>query len=447
MLPSCKKDANPAASFLFAQFSYTSDNCDVPCEIQFTNESINAQSFHWTFGDGAESQEENPVHIYQALGNFEVTLQVNNEDGEKSVSNTIVVGLENPELDFITGMDLSYQSFLANYPVDFKQEDGSPVNDVFQYVKDNGVNLVRLRLFHKPDNGDEVVYNSRLSEVLKLAQRVKSSGNNFLLDIHYSDTWADPNNQTVPAAWQGKPFEEVKDSVYAYTKFVLEQLQQQNTLPEIIQIGNEINSGMLWDYGKVWNEFDDNWGNLVALINSAQQAIGEIAQDAGKEIQTMIHIAGITDAHYFFDELIANGATFDIIGLSYYPWWHGNDLNAIEASLQNISIKYNKSIVIAETMYPFTLDWNDWTNNVMGSEDQLVDGFAASPQGQKEFYEALTTILKNLPNGTGKGFIWWAPDYVAFNGNQSNDGSAFENLCTFDFENKALPVMGVFREN
>lgn len=442
----CKKAENPADSFIFAKFRVEGNGCAAPCEVRFFNESSNAATYEWDFGNGQKSTEENPVIIFEEAGEYSVTLKATNANGNfQTASQGVNIEAEAVDLGFITGMDLSYQSFLDDHQTQFLDESGNVINDFFQYVKNNGVNLVRLRLFHSPLFTDQVVYSSRLSEVLDLCQRVKASGNNILLDFHYSDTWADPGKQFVPAAWDGKPFVEVRDSVYAYTKYVLEKLHAQNTLPEIIQIGNEINSGMLWDYGRVWDQFDNNWGSLVALFDAANQAISEIENTSGKHIQTMIHFAGINNATYFFDKLVEHNVTFDLIGLSFYTWWHGKDLTEIENSLQTIAQKYNKPILIVETSYPFTLEWNDWTDNVFGSSDHLASGYPATPQGQKAFFENLVNILKSLPNDTGKGFVWWAPDYVAFNGNQSTEGSAFENLCTFDFDNKALPVMEVFR--
>jgi arabinogalactan endo-1,4-beta-galactosidase len=445
---SCNKEGNTDLQLL-AQFSVSNNNCVAPCKVSFTNESEGASTYFWDFGNGKKSTLENPAEVeYTSEGQYEVTLEVRDKDWEKQViTKQITIAGNTPELDFITGMDLSYQPLMDENSIVFKDESGTPISNFYQYAHDNGVNLVRVRLFHTPDPSDKVVSKGRLQNVLDICRKVKETGNNILLDFHYSDTWADPGSQHIPSAWLGKPFGELKDSVYAYTKFVLEQMQQQNTLPEIIQIGNEINSGMLWDQGKVWGDFDDNWENLVALINASKQAIEEIETESGKDIQTMIHRAGINDAQWFYDKLFGAGADFDIIGLSYYSWWHGKDIVEIENSLQSIANLYNKPIVIAETMYPFTLQWNDWTDNVFGDAANLVEGYDATPEGQKAFYENLVQILKNLPNNLGKGFIYWAPDYVAFDGNQSNEGSAFENLCTFDFDNKALPVMAVFRNN
>lgn len=432
-----------------AQFSFSNNECTAPCKIIFTNESTGASTYFWDFGNGNKSTLEEPGEVeFVNPGQYQVSLEVRNENWEKqTITKQITIAGNSLDQDFITGMDLSYQPLMDESSIVFKDESENPINNFYQYVADNGVNLVRVRLFHSPDPNTKVVSKGSLNHVLDICQKVKETGNKILLDFHYSDTWADPGKQFVPSAWDGLPIGQVKDSVYAYTKFVLERMYAQNTLPEMIQIGNEINSGMLWDYGKVWGDFDDNWENLAALINAAKQAIEEIESESGKDIQTMIHRAGINDAHWFFDKLFEAEVDFDIIGLSYYSWWHGKDITEIENALQNLATKYNKPIVIAETMYPFTLEWNDLTNNVFGDASNLIDGFDASPEGQKAFYEKLILILKNLPNDLGRGFIYWAPDYVAFNGNQSPDGSAFENLCTFDFDNIALPVMAVFRDN
>lgn len=353
-----------------------------------------------------------------------------------------------PEVDsmFYTGMDLSYQPFLEDYALDYKDANGNSVGNLLTFVKNNGVNLIRIRLFHTPDPGDAIVYSSNLDEVIKYCKQIKQSGNNIMLDIHYADTWADPGHQTIPAAWDGLNFDALNDSVYNYTKFVLNKLKSENALPKIVQIGNETNSGFLWDHGKVWNEFNDNWPNYVALINSASKAISEVANESGEKIKSMVHVAGVLQASGFFTKLKENGAQYDMIGLSHYHNFHSKDLIAVQNSLNYLANTFHKPIMIVETQYPFTLGWNDWTHNVVGLEEHLITGYPATPEGQKAYFENLIEMMKKVPDRLGVGFIWWAPDLVAFDGPQSANGSSRENLCVFDFDNKALPVFKVFNE-
>ncbi len=446
LLLSCQKAPSPAPveKPITVDFTINNNNCVAPCTISFTNSSENAFTNSWNFGDNTNSGEENPEHVYQFPGEYTATLTARNEEGdEASVSKQVTI---EQEFEFITGMDLSYQSFLEPFNVKYYQENGDVIDNLFQYVQDNGVNLIRIRLFHTPDENNPVIVGSSLANVMDLCKKIKTSNNKILLDIHYSDTWADPGHQTLPVAWQGISFENLQDSVYQYTKSILEQLHAQNTLPEMVQIGNETNSGFLWDHGKVWNEFANNWGNLAKLLNSANQAILEVESQAEENIQTLIHFAGVVNAKGFFEKLGEHFTDFDIIGLSHYHLYHSKDLQEVQSALNDLAITSNKPILITETSYPWTLQWNDWTHNVVGLEDQLINGYLANPEDQKAFYEKMVEILKNIPNDKGIGFVWWAPDMVAFNGPQSNEGSSRENLTTFDFDNKVLPVMDVFRD-
>ncbi|BAO74722.1 arabinogalactan endo-beta-1,4-galactanase [Winogradskyella sp. PG-2] len=342
---------------------------------------------------------------------------------------------------FYKGMDLSFQSELEDYNIDYKDSDGNSV-ELLDFVKSKGTNLVRLKLWHTPQNGE-----NGLSDIKAYAQRVKEKRMGFLLNLHYSDYWADPGTQTPPLAWQNMTIDEVKVEIYNYTKDVVLQLQTQNTMPEIIQIGNETDSGFLWNYGKVWNEFSDNWVNYAGLVSEAIRAVREI--DTANESQIMLHIAGIQTAVPFFSELLPYNLDFDIIGLSYYPQFQTKDLDLITSTLNTVATTFDQPILMVEVAYPFTLLWNDNQNNFIGNINQIIPEFAPTPQGQKAYFEWLITTIKNIPNNKGIGFCYWAPDWVAFSGNEntSTNGTSWENQCLFDFDLKALPALDSFYDN
>tara|TARA_R110002111_G_C6003945_1_gene373509 strand:+ start:1379 stop:2503 length:1125 start_codon:yes stop_codon:yes gene_type:complete len=342
---------------------------------------------------------------------------------------------------FYKGMDLSFQSELEDYNVDYKDANGNSV-ELLDFVKSKGTNLVRLRLWHTPQNGE-----NSLSGVKAYAQKIKAKNMNFLLNFHYSDYWADPGNQTPPVAWQNMSFDQVKVAIYNYTKEVVQQLKSQNTMPEMIQIGNETDSGFLWNYGKVWDEFNNNWANYASLVSEAIRAVREV--DTNNQTQIMLHIAGIQTAIPFFNELQPYNLDFDIIGLSYYPQFQTKDLNLVASTLNNIAATFSKPILMVEVAYPFTLQWNDSLNNFIGNIEQTIPEFAPTPQGQKAYFVWLVTTIKNIPNNKGIGFCYWAPDWVAFNGNEntSTNGTSWENQCLFDFNLKALPALEIFNYN
>jgi arabinogalactan endo-1,4-beta-galactosidase len=332
------------------------------------------------------------------------------------------------------GADLSFLPEIEQAGTSFYGADGMAV-DALAFVKAKGTNIIRLRLWHNSSTG-----HSNYKEIETFAQRIKSAGLNWWLDFHYSDTWADPGNQTIPAAWRAASQTVLLDSVYNYTYNVLSNLKAKNILPAIVQIGNENNSGMLWDKGKVGGSFDVNWPNYAALVKKGIDAVKAV--DAS--IKVMLHVAGTSGAQWFYNNIKNQGISYDIIGLSYYPFWHNRNLTELQTDLDALANNFNKDIFIAETAYPFTTGWNDYTNNVVGASASLLNGYEATPAGQVKFLTDLRTVINKIPNNHGLGFCYWAPDWMAYRGSTATNGSSWENLALFDFNNKALEGWNAF---
>ena len=227
----------------------------------------------------------------------------------------------------------------------------------------------------------------------------------------------------------------------------MQQLKNQNTLPKIIQIGNETDSGFLWNYGRVWDAYSNNWPNYALLVSEAIRAIKDV--DTNDSIKIMLHHSSVENAIYFFNELQSFNLDFDVIGLSYYPQFQTHNLNLVKSKLNELATTFDKEILMVEVAYPFTFQWDDNTTNYIGDSSQILNEFSATPQGQKAYLEWLVSTIKAIPNDKGIGFCYWAPDWVAFDGNEatSTNGSSWENQCMFDFDHKALPVFDVFRSN
>ena len=304
--------------------------------------------------------------------------------------------------------------------------NNTKAEDMLTTLKTAGCNAVRIRLWKNPSNG-----HSGMTEVKALVVRVKKAGMKVWLTVHYSDTWADPAVQTIPAEWKNLSFTDLKTAVATYTSTIITEIN-----PDIIQIGNEINSGLLWPQGHLINQEVQ----CLALLSAASATIRTKAPNT----KIMIHYAGVkaSDTNWFFNKI--KSVDYDYIGLSYYPIWHGKDLEVVKTTINTLGKTYNKKVIIAETAYPFTLGYNDWTNNIVGLDTQLVSGYPATPDGQKSFVLAIKTVVKESEYGLG--FAYWGGEWISFKGNQAANGSTFENQAFYDFNNKALPVLQVFNK-
>ncbi|MFZ9755937.1 MAG: glycosyl hydrolase 53 family protein, partial [Bacteroidia bacterium] len=297
-----------------------------------------------------------------------------------------------PTHPFYTGLDLSYQSFLADKKVSYQTSSGSPITDLFSFTQDQGCNLLRFRLFHDPVGlGDPIVEAAQFDSVRNLARRATALGIPYLLDFHYSDKWADPAQQSKPKAWEKAPYETLKDSLYEYTFRILQGLNAESIGPEFVQLGNETNAGFLWEDGRTGNA--QQWKAFAGLMSAASKAVRDFNRLSKRDIQIALHHSNPNQAKDFFDHAQEESLDFDIVGLSYYPKWHGTDMAQLKSSLESLALAYNKPILILETFYPFTLQWNDLTHNEIGMEEHLVPGIPASPKGQAQFLDSLCRIM------------------------------------------------------
>ncbi|MFQ3305154.1 MAG: arabinogalactan endo-1,4-beta-galactosidase [Patiriisocius sp.] len=317
--------------------------------------------------------------------------------------------------EYMIGADLSFAKEAEEKGFTFKEDDKP--KKVLQIFKDHGYNWIRLRLFHTPTD----LPNS-LAYTISLAKEAKERGYKFLLDYHYSDTWADPAKQFVPKAWQGKTQEQMEQLVFEYTKKTMEAFREANVYPDMVQIGNEISTGMLWPYGKL----PENWDNFAALIKAG---INGVYASIGTNIlpKIMIHIDKGGDKEftkYFFDKLHTYNIKFDVIGQSYYPWWHGSLLDLKEC-LNFTALEYKKDIVLVETAYNYSPA--EYINTLAP--------FPETPEGQKDFLENVNDIILNIPNNKGKGIFWWEP---------AAPNKGFSHRTFFNNNGEVQPVISLF---
>lgn len=303
-------------------------------------------------------------------------------------------------IDFYKGMDIS---FLPEY------EDGGMTVydleknkiDVFELLKRHGVNSIRLRIWHTPSNVPESKGYCSLEQTIAMAKRIVEQDMSFMLDFHYSDFWADPGQQNKPKAWEGLTFEELKTAVYEYTRETLLTMKKEGVLPDIVQIGNEIRSGLLFPDGQA-----PHYKEMVQLINSGIEAARSVA--TAEEMKVMIHLD--QGGRYFYlkdwfsNAFEAGLMDFDWIGLSYYPFWHGT-FTDLKNTMQHLIDDYGKPIMIVETAHA----WRRSASGFIDEAQEKIAGFKATPEGQRQVLDLVSNIVASLPDNMGKGFYYWEP--------------------------------------
>jgi arabinogalactan endo-1,4-beta-galactosidase len=341
----------------------------------------------------------------------------------------------------IRGADLSFT--VQEEAVGKSYRDGGVTQPVERILAARGANFVRLRVWNAPPAG-----YSTLSSALTLGRRAKQAGMKVLLDLHYSDFWADPSKQPIPRAWAGQSLSTLAGTVRAYTRDAIAAFARQGTPVDMIQVGNEITNGMLFPLGQVYRSDGQHWAEFATLLKAGITGARE-GNPAGNPLAIMVHIdrgGANGDSRYFYDRILAQGVAFDVIGLSYYPFWHGS-LAALRSNLNDLATRYGKDLVLAETSYPWTLGNGDQLGNLIGSPSQLPDGgsFPATPTGQAAYFEQLRAVLAAVPSGRGAGFFDWEPGWLPGVGWSPGQGNPNDNLTMFDWSGNALPSLNAFR--
>lgn len=336
------------------------------------------------------------------------------------------------------GADLSYVNEVEDCGAKFY--DNGRQADPYALFADKGANLVRVRLWHNP----LWTRYSNLDDVIRTIRNAREQDMAVLLDFHYSDTWADPAKQYIPAAWAAaKNTAVLGDSVHRYTYSTLHQLAELDLLPEIVQVGNEINSEILQPEDEMQTD-TIHWERNLHLINRGIEAVNDIARERGRKIETMIHIAQPENAFPWFREAFANGIKdFEWIGLSYYPKWSSYGLHELSTAVDSLKTLYGKRVMIVETSYPYSLKNIDSANNILGA-DALIPGYPATPEGQLNY---LLTLTRETIKGGGEGVIYWEPAWVSTSCSTLwGKGSHWENATLFDAwdNNETLPAFQFF---
>ncbi len=312
------------------------------------------------------------------------------------------------------GGDISLLPEYENAGAKYRTHDGRPIADVLQYCREEGMNAMRVRLFVNPDDyqGADKDPNTcqTLEYITPLCKRIKDDGYALMLDFHYSDTWADPAKQWTPKAWEGLSDEELYQRIYDYTKECLQTLNAAGATPDFIQTGNEISYGMLWgaygtpetDLKKVNAGGKNYWDRLCKLLSQAIKACREECPQAKIVLHTE-RVADIKATNEFYRQMKSHNVDYEIIGLSYYPYFHGK-LSVLEKAIKNIETYYSdKEVMIVETGYSYK--WE-----VPGT-NQPTD-YPLSDAGQNQFAKDLVSMLLEHP--IVDGLFWWWMEYNAY---------------------------------
>ena len=400
-----------------------------------------------TAQDGAWLQIS--ADAYVTKGSCEVIIETRGTAGDWAVVDEVSLAPGSVSRT-VRGADLSNLVKNEDNGAAYFDARGRPVDAVKAFA-DAGANLVRLKVWVNPADG----YNTA-GQVVATAKRAKAAGLGVLVDFHYSDRWTDPGAQGMPAAWAGLSPAEIADEVYAHTFEVLTALKDAGVRADAVQVGNEINPGMIWPWGQTWDVIPGDgiegaqWDNLALFLSAGARA----AKDVSAETKVILHLtninSGIGGLTWWFDEVTARGVQFDTIGLSYYGYWHGS-LAGLQNAVTTLSARYDKDVLVVENSYPFTLADNpvDPWENVISSESQLVPGYPATPAGQAANFRAVQDVVASAPGGRGIGVVSWEPAWTAVPGNgwdpaDPASGNAWENQAMFDFNGRALPALREF---
>ena len=307
------------------------------------------------------------------------------------------------------GGDISMLPQYEKAGVAYKDAAGNTVTDVLAFFKQEGQNAMRVRLFVDPSKDNDKAVCQDLDYVKELGKRIKAAGMKFMLDFHYSDTWADPAKQWTPDAWKDLSNEQLYTKIYEYTKDCLQQLKAAGATPDMIQTGNEISYGMLWGTEAAAKNNQNNrcytsspeanWTRFITLLKKA----GEACREECPQAQIILHSERTPKANVltdFYDRMKAAAVDYDIIGLSYYPDYHGS-LETLETALNTLENKqYGKEIMIVETGYSYA-----WS---IGNDFNYTATYPYTAEGQRQFTADLIAMLNK--HQEVKGLFWWWPE-------------------------------------
>ncbi len=409
----------------------------------------------------AETQEAAQTETTQ-----EILAQVEETAGKMPAGEIYIEPVEGITDDFIRGMDASSVLVEENSGVKYYNFDGEE-QDVFQTLAEGGINYIRLRVWNDPFDENGNGYgggNNDVATAVALGKRATAYGMKVCIDFHYSDFWADPKRQHAPKAWEGMDVTQKCDALYDFTKESLTEILDAGVDVGMVQVGNEINNGM---------SGETKLENVTQLLHAGCRGVREISEKYEKDISIAIHYTRITDKAQV-DSLVANleksEMDYDMIGLSFYPFWDGSMSN-MQRVVELIQERYGKKVFIAETSYCYTSEDGDGSGNSLVGIDDLAEGYPATVQGQASmvrdvcaaaheagalgvfYWEGVwlpvgEATADNSPVWEKYGSGWassYAADYDPEDAGLYYGGCSWDNQAMFDFEGYPLESLKVFK--
>lgn len=412
------------------------------CNSKYVDYMDNFKGYDETIGTKTNNESvEDLVRIYS----------------DNTISDLKVLKTHDIDDDYIFGVDISSIIQVEENGGVFYDELGRE-RDVFEILKEKGINYVRIRHWNNPKDKNGKYFgggNNDLTTNIEIAKRAKRVGMRISLDFHYSDFWADPGKQSIPRAWKDLSENDLKKALYKYTYDTLKSFEKAGVRPHMVQIGNEINNGFLYPVAPASRGF----GRIADFITEGINAVHDVSPD----IKTVIHLAegaSLQTLTNFFDRMIQNDVSFDIIGVSYYSFWHGT-LEQFKETLEVLDKRYEQDIAVMEYSYGFTTLSADNANHIFNEDLASLGGYAATMQGQVSYIRDVNDVVLGLDKGIGS-FYWepaWLPikgagwaseparDYLAEQGDSLSGGLvSWANQALFSFTGKALPSINVFNE-
>ncbi|MCI7131098.1 MAG: glycosyl hydrolase 53 family protein [Lachnospiraceae bacterium] len=371
-------------------------------------------------------------------------------------------------MKYVKGMDLS--TLLELDRLGAKYYDHGKERDILDIMKDYDVDTIRLRIWNDPWGENHESYGAGENDIpttLEIAKRVSEKGFGVLMNFHYSDFWADPGKQIKPKAWEGMSVEELTQAVYDFTFDTMELFKKEGVNITMVQVGNELSNGLLWPEGRI--DVDAGIGeydNIAKFVSAGIRAV----RKSNPEIPVMIHLdnGGNNELYRrWFDNYTQRGEDFDLIGLSYYPFWHGT-MDQLLSNMNDIAVRYHKDLVIAEVSMGYTMEDYKTYEKLSDSERKgyatrpaLVEKieFPMTKEGQADFMRTLLARLETVAEHRARGFFWWEPAWIPVPGSgwatpasleYMHDpgpcGNEWANQALFDYDGNVLPTLEVIRD-